>query len=124
MKLLGKHGKNLINKKMIQGANDQNHPFVMMIGCEAVNMDEFGFDLSSQLMNVGAAMVMSNFTKIRGRQAAPIVIKMLEFLKANEGKEFTLGEIVLKLRQYLLAKGIMVGFSITTFGDADWKIKI
>ena len=75
-------------------------------------------------MNYGAAIVISNFTKIRGRHAGPIVMKLLEFLKAHEEKEFTLGEIVLKLRQYLLAKGIMVGFSLTTLGDADWKIKI
>ncbi len=116
--------KNLLDKTKISSTKKTQPPFIIFIGCEATNLEHYGFDLSSQLMNHGAAIVISNFTKIRGRHAAPIVMKLLEFLKANIDKEFTLGEIVLKLRQYLLAKGVIVGFGLTTLGDADWKIKI
>lgn len=100
-----------------------HHPFVILIGCEVTNVQNYGFDLSSRFMSMGAAIVVTNFTKIRGRQAGPIVMKLLEFLKEHTASENSLGQIILKLRQYFLARGMMAIFSLQTFGDADWKIK-
>ena len=68
--------------------------------------------------------MITNFTKIRGAQAADIVICLMEILKVYKGKEATFGEIMLKLRQELLAQGIMASLALLTYGDADWKIKI
>ncbi len=74
-------------------------------------------------MNSGAAIVLSNFTKIRGRQAKDIILKLVEFLKDNGQKEASLGEVLLRLRQYLLSEGLIAGLSLIAQGDADWKIK-
>lgn len=116
--------QNLMDESKLKPANTARPPFVVLIGCEASSVENHGFDISSQLMNHGAAIVVSNFTKIRGRHAGPMVISMLELLEAHKGKQVTLGEIVLKLRQLLLAKGIMVGLALITHGDADWKLNV
>lgn len=111
------------NASMIKVGDVKNTPFVIVIGCESTNIKNYGFDFSTQLMYEGAPIVISNFTKIKGVQAVPLVIKLIEFLKKNTGEGLSLGQIVLKLRQYLLSKGIMVGLALVVQGDADWKIK-
>ena len=98
-------------------------PFIVIIGCETSNIKIAGFDISSHFINEGAAIVVSNFTKVRGRQAKDIVIKLSEFIHQNGKKEILFGEIMLKLRQYLLSQGMIAGLSLVAHGDADWKIK-
>jgi hypothetical protein len=116
--------KNLLNHSKLKGADGSPPPFVVIIGCEPNNVANHGFDIAAQLMHQGAAIVLTNFTKIRGRQAGPIVMRLMAFIKSFKGKELRFGEIVLKLRQHLLAQGIMAGMSLVAYGDADWKIKI
>ncbi len=116
--------KNLLNRTKIIGSKSTKPPFVVIIGCEANNLSNHGFDIAAQLMNQGAAIVLSNFTKIRGRQAGPIVMRLVEFIKGFRGKEIRFGEIVLKLRQHLLSEGVMAGLSLVAYGDADWKINV
>jgi hypothetical protein len=107
----------------IGSPSPEHPPFMIVIGCETASVENYGFDISSQLITEGAAVVLSNFTKIRGRHAGPIVIKLVEYLKENAGKEISFGTIILKLRQYLLSKGIMVSLALVAQGDADWKLK-
>ena len=116
--------KNYFGVNKLKGENSDHAPLVIIIGCEPNNITYHGFDIASTLLSKGAAIVISNFTKIRGRQAGPIVIGLVEFLKTLRGQEFRLGDVVLKLRQQLLAKGIMASLSLMVYGDADWKIKI
>lgn len=99
-------------------------PFIIIIGCEVTDTSAYGFDISNQLMNHGAAIVLSNFTRILGRQAGPIVIRLVELLKENKGQVITFGEVLLKLRQHLLAEGFIVSLTLMAHGDADWKIKV
>ena len=115
--------QNSFDHVQIGSPSSEHPPFIIVIGCETASVENYGFDISSQLITEGAAVVLSNFTKIRGRHAGPIVIKLVEYLKENAGKEISFGSIILKLRQYLLSKGIMVSLALVAHGDADWKIK-
>ena len=115
--------QNYFRSQVIANNDMVTPPFIIVIGCESTNLASSGFDVSSHLMNAGAAIVISNFTKIRGRQAKDIVIKLFDFLKENGDKEIILGEIMLKLRQNLLAEGLIAGLSLVVQGDADWNIK-
>jgi hypothetical protein len=99
-------------------------PFVIIIGCEVINTATYGFDISNQLMRHGAAIVLSNFTRITGRQAGPIVVRLVELLRENQGNTLTFGQVLLKLRQRLLADGYIASLTLIAHGDADWKIKI
>lgn len=115
--------QNYFGPKLIANKELIPPPFIIIIGCEATNLASSGFDVSAQLMNSGAAIVLSNFTKIRGKQAKDIILKLVEFLKDNGQKEASLGEVLLRLRQYLLSEGLIAGLSLIAQGDADWKIK-
>lgn len=114
--------QNLLDDTKIKPIPFVRSPFVIIIGCETMNLQSHGFDISSQLINYGAAMVLSNFTKIRGRHAGRILIELMELLKKNAGKEMILGEVMLQLKQQLLAQGMMAALALTAQGDADWKI--
>lgn len=97
-------------------------PFVMILGCETSNLQLTGFDIAATLMDEGAAIVISNFTQVSGLQAKDIVINLLKLIKEKAAKETTFGEIILRLRQLLLAQGMIGALSLITKGDADWKI--
>jgi RNA polymerase subunit RPABC4/transcription elongation factor Spt4 len=114
--------KNYLTKDHIT-VSEKIKPFVVVLGCSTADLQEQGFDISSQFLNNGAAIVVSNFTKIRGSQAGKIMIRLIELLKATTQKEATLGEVMLKLRQQMLAEGLMVSLSVITHGDANWKLK-
>jgi hypothetical protein len=115
--------KNYLNKTVITSSRDPKTPLAIVIGCKSADISNIGFDVSSQFINNGAAIVLSSFTKIRGAQAGRIIIKLVEFLKQNANHEIVFGEVMLKLRQHLLANGIMAGLALVSYGDADWKIK-
>lgn len=117
------------NSTLIQNFLDETTvgkapPFVIIIGCEVTDTKNFGFDISNQLMRHGAAIVLSNFTKIRGRHAAVLVMKLIELLQRGKEHQLTLGEVLLKLKQQMLAAGIMASLSLMAHGDADWKIRV
>lgn len=99
-------------------------PFVILIGCEATNTNAYLFDTVSFIINKGAAMVLSNFTRIKGEMATAIVSELVSILRKETGKELRFGEIVLRLKQRLLARGMMMALTLLAHGDADWKIKI
>lgn len=117
--------QNYFNSSYLMPTPSQRAPFVILIGCETADIENQGFDLSDRLLREGAAIVISNFTKIRGRHAGPIVIKLVEFFQQEKkkGEVMTLGKVMLKLRQFLLSEGIMVGLALVAHGDAQWKIK-
>lgn len=98
-------------------------PFVILIGCEASNTDQYLFDTISLLFRQGVAIVVSNFTSIIGEQAARIVMQLTELLKQEATIPVSFGEIILKLRQKMMAQGMLAGLSLLAHGDTDWKIK-
>jgi hypothetical protein len=113
-----------LSKEFIRHPDAPYPPLAIVLGCRTTEIAGFGFDIGSHFLNNGAAIVFTSFTKILGRQAGPIVIHLLAFLKTHQGEERAFGEVVLQLRQYLLANGIMAGLALVAYGDADWKIKI
>lgn len=111
------------NGEYISAESSARTPFVILIGCETTNVKSYAFDASHNLIGSGAAIVVSNFTKVRGLHAGTIVMRLVSLLKQQTGTT-TLGSIILKLRQQLVAEGVMASLSLLCHGDADWKIKI
>lgn len=115
--------QNLIVSNYIKPDGANRSPLMIVIGCETANIDKPGFDISNRLIQSGAAVVISNFTKIKGRRASVLTIKLIEYLRALGKEEMKLGQVILKLRQYLMAQGIMTGLSVIAHGDAGWTFK-
>ncbi|HTK18857.1 MAG TPA: hypothetical protein VL442_05075 [Mucilaginibacter sp.] len=101
---------------------ENKKPFAIVIGCEVDNVNNQGFDVSSEFLNKGAAIVITNFTKISGEEAVKIVIRLVQLLKADCSGGIQLGAVILKLKQQLLAEGLMSSLSLTAYGDADWIV--
>lgn len=97
-------------------------PLVVVIGCSTANLNDQGFDIGSIFIRKGASIVISNFTKIISDDAAIIVNELIKILKETSGKNVLFGQIMLRLKQRLLAMGLIVGLSIITYGDADWQV--
>jgi hypothetical protein len=114
----------LIGPKVISRKHLNPPPFVVMLGCESTDLKNEGFDVASHFLNEGAAIVLSNFTRILGTHARDIVINLVKFLETEGKVTQSFGEIMLKLRRYLLSEGLVAGLILQAQGDADWKIKI
>jgi hypothetical protein len=112
-----------IGSKIILKENLKPPPFVIVLGCETKNISSEGFDVSSHFLNVGAAIVLSNFTKIQGKHAKEIVTNLLQSISAYGQSPVLFGDAVLQLRRRLLADGHIAALSLVAQGDADWKIK-
>lgn len=102
--------------------NPTKMPLVVLIGCETSDLDSYSFGAPDLLIQTGSAIVLSNFTRIRGRQAGRIVIRLVELLKQYAQEPVEFGVVIRKLKQELLAEGNMVSLTLLAHGDADWKI--
>lgn len=116
--------QNYFKKQYLKSSKRNVPPIVFLLGCETTHLNTYGFDLSSHLVQAGVPLVVSSVTKIRGRHAGPILMTLLKFLSDNAGKQFSFGEIMLKVRQHFLAKGILSSFALVAQGDADWNLKL
>lgn len=115
--------QNYFVTEYIKPLPEKRSPFMIVLGCKVNDTDKPGFDISSKLMQEGAAVVISNFTKVSGRRAASIAVELVKYLRELGKEEINIGKAILKTRQFLLSKGVMTGLSLIAYGDAKWKIK-
>ncbi len=112
------------DERYLQSGSKGPLPLVILIGCETTRSDAYMFDTVSLIQRKGAAIVLSNFTKIKGETATAIVSLLVSILREKAGKGIRFGEVILRLKQQLLARGMMFGLTLLAHGDADWKIKV
>ena len=100
-----------------------SRPIVLLIGCET---DSAKLDLENSVtafQDAGAVIIVSTIATILGRHAGPAAAAIVEELKNHEGKvDATFGDVMLKVRQRLLAKGVPMVLGLTSYGDADYRI--
>lgn len=116
--------KTVFVSSYLRAGADAPPPLAVIVGCRTGDPQQHGFDIGSLALRNGAALVFSNFTKILGRQAAPVITSLARFIGEQRGKEARFGDIERRLRQHLLARGIMVSLTLVAHGDADWKLKL
>jgi hypothetical protein len=114
----------LIKNKHVQSPQDPDaRPIVLLIGCET---DSAKLDLENSVtafQDAGAVIIVSTIATILGRHAGPAAAAIVEELKNHEGSvDATFGDVMLKVRQRLLAKGIAMVLGLTSYGDADYRI--
>lgn len=114
----------LIKPKHVHSPQDTDpRPIVLLIGCET---DSAKLDLENSVIafqDAGAVIIVSTIATILGRHAGPAAAAIVEELKNHEGKvDATFGDVMLKVRQRLLAKGIPMVLGLTSYGDADYRI--
>ena len=115
----------LIGEQHVRAAEDaEARPVVLLIGCKTnlpkVEME--GFVLMFQ--DAGAEIIVSTIATILGRHAAPTAAAIVEELKKMENNtNATFGDVMLAVRRRLLAAGIPMVLGLTSYGDADSRIR-
>ena len=99
---------------------DGPRPVVLLMGCET-NLTRIQFDNpASRFRTRGAAVVVSTIATVLGRHASPATAILVELLDEMAAEERTFGEVMLRLRQKLVAKATPMALGLTSYGDADW----
>jgi hypothetical protein len=102
----------------------EERPVVLLLGCETAVTN---FDLQTfvaKFQDLGAALVVGTTAAVLGERAAAVAQTIaVEFTKATERKRpIAAGELFLRIRRELLAKGDLTALCLTAFGDADWQL--
>jgi hypothetical protein len=98
-------------------------PIVLLLGCETGKVSIPFEDFVSAFKIAGAAIVVSTAAPVLGRQATVVAEEFVSVLKKLRGKESaTFGDVMLAVRRNMLRKGFPVVLSVSSYGDADWRL--
>ncbi|HYR90880.1 MAG TPA: hypothetical protein VE422_42865 [Terriglobia bacterium] len=99
-------------------------PLVLLIGCEtgAPELTFHGF--VAKLRCTGAAIVLSTGSTILGRHAVPVTRQFIHSMaELLHSPELSFGDVMLSVRQKLMAQGLLMVMCLMAYGDADWKLR-
>lgn len=98
------------------------HPVVLLMGCET-NLTEISFENPAVVFHShGAAVVVTTIATILGRHASPAIEELVQLLDEMADGKHTFGDIMLRLRQKLVATSTPMALGLTSYGDADWVL--
>ncbi|HVG06192.1 MAG TPA: hypothetical protein VNM67_00650 [Thermoanaerobaculia bacterium] len=96
------------------------NPVVLLMGCET-NLTEISFENPAVVFqDLGAAVVVTTIATILGRHASPATEALIQLLDKMADGKHTFGDIMLRLRQKLVATSTPMALGLTSYGDADW----
>ncbi|MEA2560710.1 MAG: hypothetical protein QOH06_2214 [Acidobacteriota bacterium] len=98
------------------------NPVVLLMGCET-NLTEISFENPAVVFqDLGAAVVVTTIATILGRHASPATEALVQLLDKMADGKHTFGDIMLRLRQKLVATSTPMALGLTSYGDADWLL--
>jgi hypothetical protein len=98
-------------------------PVVLLLGCETGQQHVAFEDFISNFITDGAAIVVSSATTILGRHAAPVAREFVEVItRMRKNKAATFGDVMLEVRRSMMRKGFPIVMSVSSYGDADWRL--
>jgi len=102
-------------------------PLVILLGCETGSGAQPLQDFTTGFLTAGAKTVISTFTLVRGRWAAPLGVALVRALRSIAADEepnggMRVGDALLRVRRRELVRNPMV-LAILGFGDADYWIE-
>ncbi|HEX3131660.1 MAG TPA: hypothetical protein VH394_30265 [Thermoanaerobaculia bacterium] len=109
--------------EVVRKLPDGPYPIVLLMGCET-NLTRISFDSPvSRFRDRGAALVVSTIAMILGRHASPATATLVDLLdEMSASGDRTFGEVMLRLRQKLVATQTPMALGLTAYGDADWVL--
>jgi hypothetical protein len=112
-----------VDEAYIQAQGCGCQPVVLLLGCETGKQGVPFEDFVSAFSLGGAAVVVSTSSLILGRQATLLAeefVSVLHDLRAKDGATF--GDVMLSVRRNMLRKGYPMVLSVSSYGDADWRL--
>lgn len=108
--------------EMVRRLPNGPYPVVLLMGCET-NLTRISFDNPvSRFQDHGAAVVVSTIATILGRHASPATGALVQLLDRMADGKHTFGDVMLRLRQKLVATSTPMALGLTSYGDADWVL--
>ena len=113
----------LVRADHVRRQPDGPFPILLLLGCET-NLARIAFDnFVTRFRDKGAAVVVSTIATVLGRHASPAAARLVELLDEEAREEdSTFGEVMLRLRQKLVAEQTPMALGLTAYGDADWVL--
>ena len=99
-------------------------PVVLLLGCQTAQGGPLPYhSFVNEFRSNGAAIVIGTLATVLGEHAAPIVQAMLaELAEPAAASEHTFGDVLLRMRRRMFARGILISLAVTAFGDAEWTL--
>ncbi|MCJ7588113.1 MAG: toll/interleukin-1 receptor domain-containing protein [Candidatus Aminicenantes bacterium] len=98
-------------------------PLVLLIGCSTARSEISFQSFIPRLKRKGASVVLATVAAILGRQAGPMTREFLvQLKKASRRPGAKFGDVLLRVRRRVLAKGRPLALALAAFGDADYLI--
>ncbi len=98
-------------------------PVVLLLGCDTGQQHVPFEDFVSNFMLNGAAIVVTSASSILGRHAAPLAQEFVRIMQLmSKSEKATFGDVMLQVRQNMMRKGYPMVMSISSYGDADWRL--
>jgi hypothetical protein len=112
-----------LDEEYIRNPQENPAPLVVLMGCETGAPEIPLLGLVTAFRQLGAAIVVSTGATILGRHATPVTEEFVATL-AESAKSGTasFGDVMLKVRQKAMAKGLPMVLCLMSYGDADWRI--
>lgn len=112
-----------ILEEVVRKTPDGPQPIVLLMGCET-NLTRISFDNPvSRFRDQGAALVVSTIATVLGRHASPAAALLIDLLdQMAAAGDRTFGDVMLRLRQKLVATQTPMALGLTAYGDADWVL--
>lgn len=97
-------------------------PIVLLLGCSTALTDIAFLNFVREFKRSGASVVLGTLATIHGKQASSFAMRLLtEMKKQGNGKRFD--EMLLKVKQQMLADGEPFVLSLAAYGHSSWLIK-
>jgi hypothetical protein len=98
-------------------------PVVLLLGCDTAHQSVAFEGFISALELSGAAIVVASSTYILGHQATVLAGEFVRTLKQASGNgKKTFGDVMLDVRRSMLRQGYPMALSLSSCGDADWRL--
>jgi len=107
---------------------DEENPVVLLLGCQTKFADEPLQSAAARFKQKGAALVISTVATMRGKQAPACVAALIDEIDSARGMSTrerkkgmaTVGMVMLRAKQKLIASGHAIGMCLTANGDSEW----
>ncbi|WP_147452000.1 hypothetical protein [Corallococcus sp. CA041A] len=96
---------------------------VLFLGCDTAMPPAQYQSFVGRFRQLGAAVVLSTIASIRGRHACPTAANVIRHLsEATEGVPRSWGDVFVRIKRELLAKGDALVLCFAAYGDVDWQL--
>ncbi|RKI01878.1 hypothetical protein D7Y27_04325 [Corallococcus sp. AB004] len=96
---------------------------VLFLGCDTAMPPAQYQSFVGRFRQLGAAVVLSTIASIRGRHACPTAANVIRHLsEATEGVPRNWGDVFVRIKRELLAKGDALVLCFAAYGDVDWQL--